>query len=101
MLLKSIDTPRGVIINVSEYEAKAIFGASDDAIQAARTQSLMEELRLRRDKLLLDSDWTQMPDVALSDIQKTVWRKYRTDLRNLPESLLNTHKIEWPIAPEL
>lgn len=45
----------------------------------------MEILRGRRDMLLKESDWTQMPDSPLSTTKKADWATYRQTLRDLPE----------------
>ena len=42
-------------------------------------------LREKRDALLKDSDWTQMPDSPLSDSKKAQWATYRQELRELPQ----------------
>lgn len=41
--------------------------------------------REKRDRLLQASDWTQMPDSALSDTKKAEWATYRQALRDLPQ----------------
>ena len=99
MLLKSVQTPRGEILNVSEQEARDIFGASEDAIKAARLNNLQLELRFERNRRLKESDWTQIPDAALSKDQKTAWAKYRQILRDLPEATAETEQIIWPVEP--
>ena len=56
----------------------------------------MESLRMRRNKLLAESDWTQSRDVFLSNDEE--WKTYRQQLRDLPK---NTDPMnpEWPIKP--
>lgn len=53
------------------------------------------EVRIERDSLLAQSDWTQMPDSPLSDSDKGKWATYRTKLRELPAQ----SKIVFPDAP--
>ena len=43
-------------------------------------------MRLRRNILLQDTDWTQMPDSPLSDSKKTEWATYRQALRDMMAS---------------
>ena len=43
------------------------------------------EIRQKRNRLLAESDWTQLPDAPLSDKQKEVWRAYRKALRDMPQ----------------
>lgn len=99
MILKSVETPRGTIVNVSEQEAREIFGASNDAIATARREVMLEVLRNERNTLLRACDWTQVPDAALTAEQKAAWTKYRKALRDLPETAGNLDKVEWPVAP--
>ena len=73
MILKSVETPRGVIVNVPEREAREIFGASNEAITAARREVMLEVLRNERNALLRACDWTQVPDAALTTEQKAAW----------------------------
>ena len=44
------------------------------------------EVRKKRNMLLDDSDWTQMPDSALTDSKKTEWATYRQALRDMMAS---------------
>ena len=62
-------------------------------------QGLLMDLRMRRTMLLRESDWTQMPDVALSTEQKAAWQAYRQKLRDLPESITDIQRITWPMRP--
>lgn len=55
-----------------------------------------EEVRDIRDQLLKDSDWTQLPDVSLSDEDKFKWTEYRKSLRNIPQVYDNVDSIIWP-----
>lgn len=59
------------------------------------------EATLARDKrnlLLRQSDWTQMPDVVLSN--KDEWAVYRQELRDITSQPGFPNDIIWPIAPE-
>ncbi len=66
----------------------------------------LAELRVKRDNLLLESDWTQLADIqsAYSEIWKTNWVTYRQQLRDLPNKCvfgeLNIYSFEWPIKPQ-
>jgi len=63
----------------------------------ARTQeSEWKLVRQNRDRLLLESDWTQLPDVPLAT--QEAWRGYRQELRDitLQEDPFN---IVWPVVP--
>ena len=67
----------------------------------AATQGLTLENRAKRNQLLADSDWTQMPDSPLTDEVKTSWATYRTSLRALPEhtNWPNLEDADWPVSP--
>lgn len=51
----------------------------------------------RRNRLLQDSDWTQMPDVNLWN--KAEWGAYRQALRNLTDQPGYPLDIQWPVKP--
>ena len=48
----------------------------------------------KRNQLLTDSDWTQLPDTRLTDTERTAWADYREQLRSV--NLLNP---VWPQKP--
>ena len=59
-------------------------------------------IRAERDRLLLRSDWTQLPDSPLSDNEKAAWSAYRQELRDLTNNLENVQTLEdvvWPVSP--
>ena len=67
------------------------------------------ELRMERDRLLAESDWTQMPDSPLTDSQKTSWATYRQALRDMTDTYstvpltdkghMDETQITWPTKP--
>jgi len=46
----------------------------------------METLRANRNQLLIQSDWTVMPDSPLSDSKKNEWKTYRQALRDMTKT---------------
>ena len=58
----------------------------------------LENLRLKRNALLTDSDWTQLEDSPLSEEKKTEWKKYRRVLRDLTNAD-NLNAVVWPARP--
>ena len=55
----------------------------------------LDRLRRQRDRLLADSDWIEAAPTLPAD-EKTAWRTYRQQLRDLPETTANPHAPVWP-----
>lgn len=62
-------------------------------------EKLLVEIRIRRDKLLAESDWTQIPDSPLTAVKKEEWAIYRQKLRDLPSIITDLNNPIWPIPP--
>lgn len=56
-------------------------------------------VREKRNKLLAESDWTQVPDAPLTTEQKQAWRQYRQELRDIPQRFKRADDVVWPIPP--
>lgn len=69
-----------------------------EAITAATEQQWVD-VRADRNKRLLDSDWTQLPDAPLTPEQKTEWQTYRQALRDVTTQA-DPFAITWPVQPE-
>lgn len=61
------------------------------------TAAAEASVKAERDKLLLESDWTQLPDVPLTN--KAEWAAYRQELRDIPEQSGYPTNVVWPVAP--
>jgi hypothetical protein len=85
-------TEDGVTTTKAEHEA---------AYQAGLDAKTAEGHRTTRNKLLADSDWTQMNDSPLSNEDKTAWATYRQELRDMSDlaSWPNIADDDWPVAP--
>jgi hypothetical protein len=63
-----------------------------------------EELIFRaldcRKSLLNQSDWTQLPDVQLTNAQVDAWKVYRQALRDITDQPGYPGTIIWPTIPE-
>jgi hypothetical protein len=55
---------------------------------------LMSQLRAKRDKLLAETDWTQLPDIPV--VARNMWTEYRQQLRDLPATCKDLANPEWP-----
>ena len=55
------------------------------------------EIRSKRDKLLAESDWSQLPDVP--DSLKEKYISYRQALRNITEQTTFPESVVWPTLP--
>jgi hypothetical protein len=65
----------------------------DNEIKAA-----WDDIRTRRNMLLLDSDWTQLSDSPLLVELKEQWMIYRQELRDITNQS-NPFDVVWPIEP--
>ena len=76
-----------------EAEQKAWTDGADDRAAASNRDT--------RNQLLSDSDWTQIPDSALTDEAKALWVTYRTALRDLTAhaNWPNLEDADWPTKP--
>lgn len=108
-----ISTERGAVVDISEtcpglfvpmawkIENNTWVVASPDAIEGEEIylrEQKASEVRAQRDKLLAASDWTQLPDVALSD--KTEWATYRQELRDVSQQEGFPFNVIWPQPPK-
>ena len=71
------------------------------AYQATLDAATAENHRVTRNKLLADTDWTQMNDSPLANDVKTQWAVYRSELRNITDldEWPNLADEDWPVAP--
>jgi len=67
-----------------------------------RTQAELEQIvfsqsvRVERDSLLSDSDWTQVADAP---VDKAAWASYRQALRDIPAQTGFPKAVLWPETP--
>ena len=60
-----------------------------------------EEARTQRDKLLSDTDWTQVLDAPIDSATREAYRTYRQALRDIPEQDGFPETITWPELPSV
>ena len=91
----SLETNQSIIEGIFEAEKyKIIDGTAQEQII-----DIWIEVRLKRNALLLESDWTQVNDSPLPDSKKTEWATYRQELRDLTTTYLDAVAIEEVIFP--
>lgn len=89
--MRTID---GVIVEfpggIPSAEDQAAWTAEYEAWKA------MSDLRAERDRLLADSDWTQVADAP---VNAAAWATYRQALRDLPANTTDLSNPAWPVKP--
>ncbi|MCJ0814918.1 phage tail assembly chaperone [Vibrio vulnificus] len=58
-----------------------------------------EQVRLKRDRLIASTDWTQMTDAPLDDAKKAEFTAYRQALRDIPQNSSDPDAVVWPEKP--
>jgi len=62
----------------------------------ARNEAQANSVRTQRDRLLVECDWTQLPD---SPVDPLPWRTYRQELRDVPQQAGFPWAVVWPVSP--
>ena len=75
-----------------------IVALTDDEI-AARDEAQGDQIRAERTQRLSDTDWTQVDDAPLSNVQKAAWAAYRQALRDIPQQGGFPWDVVWPETP--
>ena len=76
--------------------------AEEAAWEAGAFDRAMVELRSKRNRDLKDSDWTQLPDTTLTNVQRQAWMQFRTELRNITDGLTTVEQVnnvDYPDKP--
>ncbi len=95
--INEVGLQQGQGIIEGSYQANEYIVVNGEAV--IRTDNTLEILRLKRDALLTESDWTQVNDSPLSDAKKTEWSTYRQALRDLPSSHQSTTNFDDVVFP--
>lgn len=78
------------------YREEIITSQTDEA---ARQEYHSTEVRNQRDRLLTETDWTQLADSPLDATAAVIWQSYRQALRDIPQQPGFPLTIEWPEKP--
>jgi hypothetical protein len=77
----------------------SVVPAANEAL-SIYNEKLLNDLRGKRNNLLSNSDWTDLPHCPLSESKKLEWQAYRTALRNITESITDLEAPVWPLPPQ-
>ena len=96
---------RELNVITGEISTRNYTQSEKDAIAATRPSlsEMLVRLRSDRNTLLAASDWTQIPNSALTNEKSAEWKLYRQKLRNLPDDLDTVEKVNavtWPTKPK-
>ena len=89
----------GSIEQISDEQLKQ-FKSDADTWNSGAFDRALDDLRITRNKLLTESDWTQCRDVTLT--KDTDWTTYRQSLRDITKGLTtldDIDKVTWPTKP--
>ena len=68
----------------------------DAAWPAVRDEVAWAAVRVQRDRLLSESDWTQVADAP---VDRQAWASYRQTLRDIPQDFASPDDVVWPEVP--
>jgi len=83
---------------VNEQVAAGLATVTQLTQDPTRLAAYWNDVKTKRDGLLVESDWTQLRDVDLGD--NIAWVNYRKDLRDIPQTYASDPRlIVWPVKP--
>ena len=86
------------LVDMNEAEQKAYDERMLDNQNKALPRAL-EILRGRRNYLLQECDWTDLPNSVLTDEKKSEWQIYRTNLRDITNGLTTIEEVKAVVFP--
>ena len=103
---------RGDVYSGIEWLDKAQGIPTEEEVNVKLSELQAEEpfklLREERNKLIAETDWTQLKDIDLDIIRERNWKNYRQALRDLPAKSnpklnsmggLDMSSVTWPTIP--
>ena len=93
----------GELVDLTADEQTAFDNQTGDTEEQQLERKINEQVRVHREQLLKDSDWSQLSDNGLSSEKKTEWQTYRQELRDLPSTISSKQDITdlvYPTKPE-
>ena len=72
--------------------------AKTNTANAVDSSLTWDDIRLKRDTLLMSTDWTMISDTS---VDQAAWKTYRQALRDIPETYKDKEPSEvvWPTQP--
>ena len=72
--------------------------AKTNTANAVDSSLTWDDIRLKRDTLLMSTDWTMISDTS---VDQAAWKTYRQTLRDIPETYKDKEPSEvvWPTQP--
>ena len=97
---------------ITEWNSPDITQPTQEELDAKLIQLKAAEpyklLREERNKLIAETDWTQLKDISLDSVREKNWKEYRQALRDLPNGStpklnsyggLDMKSVSWPDKP--
>ena len=97
---------------ITEWNSSGITQPTQEELDAKLIELKAAEpyklLREERNKLIAETDWTQLKDILLDSIREKNWKEYRQALRDLPNGStpkldsygdLDMSSVTWPDKP--
>ena len=91
--------PRYKVVN-GEYIELTAEELAEMEDRAAVADLDFTTVRMERNGMLSQSDWTQIADAALGAHTAEEWAAYRQELRDLPGGFTKVSEVVWPTPPE-
>ena len=79
--------------------AEATAAEQETAYRTNIDNQAAANVRAERNRKLAASDWTQIPNNALTDAKKAEWATYRQSLRDISSQSGFPHSTTWPTEP--
>lgn len=91
------------VVAIDPNGGELIFGGdlSGIVLSGGQWENIADEARTQRDKLLAETDWTQVLDAPIDAATREAYRVYRQALRDLPEQEGFPGTITWPELPSV
>ena len=74
-------------------------------VLATEYNGLISNFKSMRNRMLIDTDWSQLADAPLSDDDKALYRAFRQYLRDMPEDPAwmsnDVFQVDFPITPKV
>ena len=102
------DTYEGINWDETNSQTKPTEDEVNAKVTELNNSEPMNLLREERNKLIVQTDWTQLKDISLDSIREKNWKEYRQALRDLPNSStpkldgsgkLDMSSVTWPDKP--